>query len=99
VEALWEEVECVRDWEGLLDVLLLDHSAAEGTSKGGRVNGKARKRVEEEVDEAWRLEEVEESVLLEVLVTALKKAKAEVAGSKKVSSASLLLKFFYFAFG
>jgi cohesin complex subunit SA-1/2 len=91
VEALWEEVECVRDWEGLLDVLLLDHSAAEGSDgKRGRANGKARKRREEEVDEAWRLEEVEEGVLLEVLVTALRKAKAEVAGSKKVVQQSFV---------
>jgi cohesin complex subunit SA-1/2 len=85
VEALWEEVECIRDWEGLLEILLLDHSAAEGVDgKGPRANGKARKRREEEVDEAWRLEEVEESVLLEVLVAALRRAKADVAGSKKV---------------
>ena len=89
VEALWEEVECVRDWEGLLEVLLLDHSAAEGINeKGPRANGKARKRREEEVDEAWRLDEVEESVLLQVLVAALRRAKADVTGSKKVDQLS-----------
>lgn len=89
VEALWDEVEPVSDWEGLLDVLLLDHSAArddgaEG-SRGRRENGK-EDTVDSTVDEAWRLEEVEESVLLEVLVAALRRAKADVAGAKKVRS-------------
>ena len=37
------------------------------------------------MDEAWRLEEDEESVLLEVLVASLRRAKAEAASSKKVS--------------
>lgn len=95
VEALWEEVDPVGDWEGLLDVLLLDHSAAggdESSSNGTRraVNGNSQAR-ESAVDEVWRLEEVEENVLLEVLVAALRAAKAEVVGSKKVSWLSGLL--------
>ena len=37
------------------------------------------------VDEAWRLEEVEEGVLLEVFLAALRKTKLEAVGGKKVS--------------
>ena len=79
VEALWDDVEPVRDWEALLDVLLLDHSPV---GMGRKRKGKGR---EEAVDEAWRLEEVEEATLLEVLVTSLSKARADaVASTKKV---------------
>lgn len=91
VEALWDELDPVRDWEGLLDLLLLDHSAVEGDEVSGGING-TRRRVngkthtpDSTVDEAWRLEEVEESILLEVLVATLRRAKAEATGGKKVS--------------
>ncbi|TFK31727.1 hypothetical protein BDQ12DRAFT_93119 [Crucibulum laeve] len=86
VEALWDEVEPVSDWEGLLDVLLLDHSASEegDTTATPRARANSKKRVQDsQVDEAWRLEEVEESIVLEVLVTALKRAKADTTGAKK----------------
>ncbi|KAK7019893.1 SCD domain-containing protein [Favolaschia claudopus] len=79
VEALWDHVEAVSDWETLLDVLLLDHSSAEDTSapaRKGKANGKARANDEGLVDEAWRLEEEEETVLIEVLVASLHHAKA-----------------------
>ena len=88
VGALWEKVNFLCDWEGLLilEMLLLDHSVVKtGSSrKRARVNGKMNKQ-EEVVDEAWRLEEDEESVLLEVLVASLRRAKVEATGSKKVS--------------
>ncbi|KAI6126831.1 hypothetical protein F5141DRAFT_1083660 [Pisolithus sp. B1] len=82
VEALWGEVDAVGEWEEILEVLLLDHSA------GGRdddIDG-ADSLVESArntVDAAWRLEEVEESVLLEVLVASLRRAKAVAASGKK----------------
>ncbi|KAI6128214.1 hypothetical protein EDD16DRAFT_1550109 [Pisolithus croceorrhizus] len=82
VEALWGEVDAVGEWEEILEVLLLDHSA------GGRdddMDG-ADSLVESArntVDAAWRLEEVEESVLLEVLVASLRRAKAIAASGKK----------------
>lgn len=74
VEALWEEVDAVSDWETILDILLLDHSAGEEDSSQ-RQGGRKQKRSTQEsaVDEAWRLEEVEEGVLLEVLLASLKK--------------------------
>ncbi|KAI0657496.1 hypothetical protein C8Q70DRAFT_919344 [Cubamyces menziesii] len=84
VEALWDEVEPVRDWETLLDVLLLDHSAAgeEGSRPTSRGKGK-QTTGDSAVDEAWRLEEVEEAVLLELLVASLRKALADAANTKK----------------
>lgn len=89
VEALWDEVEPISDWEGLLDLLLLDHSAV-GEGNDGRPTPRARangKKSGDEVvvDNIWRLEEIEESVLLQVLVAALRRAKAESSGAKKVS--------------
>ncbi|KAF8717150.1 hypothetical protein AX14_012211 [Amanita brunnescens Koide BX004] len=105
VEALWAEVDPVREWEDLLDFLLLDHSAAAngmdedelperpGASvrrgNGRREDGESAENGESEnsavvvIDEAWRLEEVEEGVLLEVLVAAIRRAKADAIGGKK----------------
>ncbi|KAI0698963.1 hypothetical protein C8T65DRAFT_719862 [Cerioporus squamosus] len=83
VEALWDEVEPVRDWETLLDVLLLDHSATDEQSRpASRSKGK-QAASDETVDEAYRLEEVEEAVLLEMFVATLRKALADAATAKK----------------
>ena len=91
VEALWDEVEPVRDWETLLDVLLLDHSAAGEGRPTSRSKGK-QTASDEAVDEAYRLEEVEEAVLLEMLVATLRKALADAAAAnaKKVCRISIL---------
>ncbi len=78
VEALWDEVEPVSDWETLLDVLLLDHSAAGEGPPTSRSKGK-QTASDESVDEAYRLEEGEEAVLVEMLVAALRKALADAA--------------------
>ena len=91
VEALWDEVGSVSDWENLLELLLLDHSASEDENQVGpsrkrpRVNGKSHKD-DFYVDESWRLEEAEETVLLEILVAAIRMAKEESTGGKKVSN-------------
>ncbi|KAG6811622.1 hypothetical protein H0H92_006586 [Tricholoma furcatifolium] len=88
VEALWDEVDSIRDWETLLDLLLLDHTAAEGEESQdsrrsrGRPNGKVN-TPDSVVDEAWRLDDLEESMLLEILVTSLRRRKLEAAGGKK----------------
>ncbi|GBE83439.1 hypothetical protein SCP_0504880 [Sparassis crispa] len=83
VEALWDEMEPVSDWETLLDVLLLDHSAiGDDSSSQDRGSGGSGKQPTG-VDEAWRLEEVEEAVLLEMFVAILRKAQADVANAKK----------------
>ncbi|KAJ7248617.1 hypothetical protein B0H12DRAFT_1123467 [Mycena haematopus] len=80
VEALWDDVDAVSDYETLLDVLLLDHSSVEDASapsRRGKPNGKSAKASEEGlVDEAWRLEEEEETALVEVLFASLQHAKA-----------------------
>lgn len=87
VEALWDEVEPVSDWETLLDVLLLDHSA-ESTASGKSKKGKSAANGND-VNEVWRLEEVEEGVLLEVLLASLRRTQIEAAGGKKVSCTSI----------
>ena len=112
VEALWAEVDPVREWEDLLNFLLLDHSAAasgideddlperpgvsvkrgngrreRGESVENREsaeNGESENSAVVVIDEAWRLEEVEEGILLEVLVAAIRRAKADAVGGKKV---------------
>lgn len=88
VDALWNEVEPVSDWESLLDLLQLDHSAGgEDGAEGNRSRrGRPKKVVDDSVvDEAWRLEEVEESLLLECLLAALTRAKHQAVGAKKAS--------------
>ncbi|KAG7442823.1 uncharacterized protein BT62DRAFT_935557 [Guyanagaster necrorhizus] len=103
-EALWDELDPVTDWSGILDMLLLDHSAStdQGPSSNGRSKKgkKGRKPAKSKgttsqdaddddetesvyVDESWRLEEVEEGVLLELLVASLAKTKKEAVGGKK----------------
>ncbi|KAH8112371.1 hypothetical protein DFH11DRAFT_1607236 [Phellopilus nigrolimitatus] len=89
VEALWEEVPAIGDWEAMVELLLLDHSAGIEASNGGTPVSARRKKTKKTtedmlVDEAWRLEEAEEAILLEVLVTALRKSKAEAAAGKKL---------------
>ncbi|CCM03065.1 uncharacterized protein FIBRA_05185 [Fibroporia radiculosa] len=86
VEALWDELEPLRDWDKLLDMLLLDHSAGgEDSSTGGQDSGIGGTGI----DEAWRLEESEEAVLLEMLIAVLRKARADVVGAKKGEDESL----------
>lgn len=80
VKALWDEVEVVRDWKKVLEFLLLDHSATEGAAKKGK---KGRKG---ELDEATRLTEEEETLLVEVLVASLGLTTGTTATTKKVCS-------------
>jgi hypothetical protein len=73
----------------------LDHSASGGETHVGpargrpRVNGKSHKD-DFHVDESWRLEEGEETALLEVLVAAIRIAKGESSGGKKVAQFNTL---------
>ncbi|THV05741.1 hypothetical protein K435DRAFT_76786 [Dendrothele bispora CBS 962.96] len=135
IEALWDEMHIVRDWEGILGMLVKDHSAfareemrkspkkgetgqrkgasAKSKATANKVNGRTRVKdkgkgnaqagVEEDtedrqeedghepededededeedssqVDEAWRLNEVEEGVLLEMLLASLRLERKE----------------------
>ena len=89
VEALWDEVEAVNDWECILDVLLLDHSAGRDEDMDGPDSLVESAR--NAVDPAWRLSEVEETVVLEVLVASLRRAKLASTTGKKVRLASLFV--------
>lgn len=88
VEALWDEVDLLRDWEEIIDMLLLDHSSGSNESQtqdGAKVNGKEFTPPERDtVVDSWRLEEGEETILLEILVTSLRQTKADTGGGKKV---------------
>jgi len=90
VEALWDEVDLLKDWEEIIDVLLLDHSSRSSesqTQNGAKVNGKELTPLERDtVIDSWRLEEGEETILLEILVTCLRQTKANAGGGKKVGA-------------
>jgi cohesin complex subunit SA-1/2 len=75
VAALWtvEKDEDIADWQLMADYLILDHSAS-GDSQ-----------VVEAVDDAIRLDDEEESALLEVFVASLQHTRAD-AESRKVRS-------------
>jgi len=88
VEALWDEVPIISDWEALLEHLLLDHSASDINGVHPSPRRTAKKAADVEVvDEAYRLTEPEEAALLELFVAALKKVREDAlsAGTKKVS--------------
>ncbi|KAJ3840935.1 hypothetical protein F5878DRAFT_43352 [Lentinula raphanica] len=36
VDALWDDMDVVRDWEGILDMLILDHSASGSEGESGK---------------------------------------------------------------
>ncbi|KAI5121584.1 hypothetical protein M0805_009455 [Coniferiporia weirii] len=88
VEALWDEVPVISDWEAMLELLLLDHSAGIEVSNGAAPVSARRKKTKKVVsdalvDEAWRLDDAEEAITLEVLVATLRKSKVEAAAGKK----------------
>lgn len=90
VEALWDQVEPIRNWEAIMNFLLLDHSI-DGTSgndstpkKGGKNANKKGGNVDDLAD-ACKLTEKEESLLVEVLVASLGKVTAKSSVSKKVA--------------
>lgn len=86
VEGLWDEIDSVADWEGLLEHLLLDHSAQDdaGAAVTPSRRKQAAKTTDDAVDPAWRLEDEEEGFILEVAVASLRKTVAE---AKKVARA------------
>ncbi|KAI0074611.1 hypothetical protein K474DRAFT_1765478 [Panus rudis PR-1116 ss-1] len=90
VEALWDEVEPVSDWETLLETLLSDHSAVDGEEGAPSSRNNRKKASNDAVDEAWRLEEVEEGVLLEVFLACLRRMRLEAAAAKKGEGESIV---------
>jgi len=90
VEALWEEMEFLRKWNGLLTLLLMDHTTGVGLSEGGNATAKGKKRrtglrkEDSIVEPVWRLNDAEEEVLLQVLISALRHATLDASAHKKV---------------
>ena len=87
VESLWDDIDIIRDWQSLLQLLLLDHSAEREAASGPSKKRKAGKvkATNNATEEAWRLEEHEEAVLLQVLLGALKRAFEDCKAKKKVT--------------
>ncbi len=98
IEALWDHVDVVKNWEAIIQLLLLDHSNTVGTESVPASASKLRKKSkaspsqkrrgeddEDVADEAWRLEETEETVLLNVLLASLQKTYADSMNKKAVS--------------
>ncbi|KAG2122483.1 hypothetical protein DEU56DRAFT_925773 [Suillus clintonianus] len=90
VEALWDDVDSASGWEGLLEMLLLNHSAGGGEEDLDAVDDSIAASAKNTVDEAWRLTETEESVLLEVLIASPRRAKTLAGTAKKGEDETLL---------
>jgi cohesin complex subunit SA-1/2 len=97
VEALWDDVDAVRDWQGIMDFLLLDHSSSDASNedtpkaKGRKGKGKGKAdAASDEVEDACKLTEEEETLLVEVLVASLMRVTGVSATTKKVRRSSLL---------
>ncbi|CAE6491000.1 unnamed protein product [Rhizoctonia solani] len=84
VSALWDELDVLREWNALLDHVLLDHSGGSGAEiVSSPSKRRAAKGPEPGEDPAWRLSEAEESVAMEVLIAALGCVKEEATQGKK----------------
>ncbi|OAX37862.1 hypothetical protein K503DRAFT_742134 [Rhizopogon vinicolor AM-OR11-026] len=90
VDALWDQVDAASGWEGLLEMLLLDHSAGGNEEDLDGADDSIATSTKNTVDEAWRLTEIEESVLLEVLVASLRRARVLAGSAKKGEDETLL---------
>ncbi|EJU01344.1 hypothetical protein DACRYDRAFT_116527 [Dacryopinax primogenitus] len=99
VDALWNHVDIIPEWESLLELLLLDHTIGDDSSsprKRGKAsrkdsddNADAADEEQEKVDDRWRLEDREESVLLEVFGASLAKAITEAESDKKMEASDV----------
>jgi cohesin complex subunit SA-1/2 len=87
-ESLWEELDPLKDWEAILEMLLLDHSSGSSDTQtpNARVNGKELTVAESDtvIQDSWRLEEGEETILLEILVSSIRQKRLDAVGGKKV---------------
>ncbi|KAG0027672.1 hypothetical protein BGZ81_005371 [Podila clonocystis] len=64
VEALWSEIESLKNWKSMAEYLALDHTVALSGSSHGKVKPKS-------LEDCYHLEEEEENVLLEIFVASL----------------------------
>ncbi|KAF8337116.1 uncharacterized protein EI90DRAFT_3044949 [Cantharellus anzutake] len=102
IEALWDQIDVIPNWEAILQLLLLDHSgnvtaesvvaSASKLRKKSQASPRKKRKGEDDediADEAWRLEETEETALLNVLLASLQKTLADSV-SKKTSDADIV---------
>ncbi|KAG0337400.1 hypothetical protein BG000_005471, partial [Podila horticola] len=64
VEALWSEIEPLKNWKSMAEYLALDHTVASSSSSRGKAKPKS-------LEDCYYLEEDEENVLLEIFVASL----------------------------
>ena len=96
VEALWDSVKTIRNWQAMIDLLVLDQSVEGGEDQEATPKSKSKKKGKKvkkstvgddpEFEETCRLTEEEETLLVEVLVASLGRATGSTATSKKVRS-------------
>ncbi|KAG0201931.1 hypothetical protein BGX28_005396 [Mortierella sp. GBA30] len=66
VEALWSEIEALKNWKSIAEYLLEDHSTAPAMSSSQRGQAAATT-----LDEIYHLDEEEENMLLEIFIASL----------------------------
>ncbi|KAF9431079.1 hypothetical protein BGZ94_009465 [Podila epigama] len=64
VEALWSELESLKNWKSMAEYLAMDHTVAAVDSHGGNAKPKS-------LEDCYYLEEEEENILLEIFVSSL----------------------------
>ncbi|CCA73858.1 related to Nuclear cohesin complex subunit [Serendipita indica DSM 11827] len=84
VDALWEDMEYIRRWNGILDLLLMDHTnEVEASESPSRKRRPGLRKEDSVVEHVWRLTEQEEDILLHVLVAALRRATEDAKSRPK----------------
>ncbi|KAN0066163.1 cohesin complex subunit [Thecaphora frezii] len=81
IEALWDAVEEIQEWQPLIDLLLLDHShrGEQGSANGSGGSTSAKGGDQNLAPESYRLDAEEEAVLVEALVSILRKTYEHAA--------------------
>ncbi|KAG0088619.1 hypothetical protein BGZ92_005924, partial [Podila epicladia] len=64
VEALWSEIESLKNWKSMAEYLALDHTVTPSNSSRGKAKPKS-------LEDCYHLEEEEENVLLEIFIASL----------------------------
>ncbi|KAF9913147.1 hypothetical protein EC991_003606 [Linnemannia zychae] len=67
VEALWSEVDSLKNWKSIAEYLTEDHSTVSVASS----NSQSRTHAVKSLEELYSLDEEEENVLLEILIASL----------------------------
>jgi len=81
VEALWNSVEELQDWQPCIELLLYDHSTTDTPTKKKSRNSEAVG--EQPPESAYRLETEEEAILIEALVAILRIVRINSESTKE----------------